>query len=82
MPKLLDIVTIPIKKQMMTRQCGQPHDHGEMKQGEALSEYCCKLVGRLVAELSYSATNVRVSELHLLVKKEMLTRRDLHLTYT
>ncbi|KAL0852359.1 hypothetical protein ABMA28_000560 [Loxostege sticticalis] len=71
-PKLLDIVTIPIKKQMMTRQCGQPHDHGEMKQGEALSEYCCKLVGRLVAELSYSATNVR-DDLDTNIVKHVIT---------
>lgn len=59
-PKLLDIVMIPIKQQMMTRQCGQPHDHGEIKQYERLSEFCCKLTTRIVAELSYSATNIRV----------------------
>ncbi|XP_052752649.1 E3 ubiquitin-protein ligase MYCBP2 isoform X3 [Galleria mellonella] len=58
-PKLLDIVMIPIKQQMKTRQCGQPHDHGEIGQHETLSEYCCKLVARIIAELSFSATNIR-----------------------
>ncbi|CAH1647847.1 unnamed protein product [Spodoptera littoralis] len=46
-------------KQMMTRQCGQPHDHGEIKQQEKLSEYCCKLIARVVAEMSTSATSIR-----------------------
>lgn len=46
---------------MMTRQCGQPHDHGEIKQQEKLSEYCCKLIARIVAEMSTSATSIRVS---------------------
>ncbi|KAH9644214.1 hypothetical protein HF086_008703 [Spodoptera exigua] len=46
-PRLLDIVLNPIKQQMMTRQCGQPHDHGEIKQQEKLSEYCCKLIARI-----------------------------------
>ncbi|XP_050560251.1 E3 ubiquitin-protein ligase MYCBP2 isoform X7 [Spodoptera frugiperda] len=58
-PRLLDIVLIPIKQQMMTRQCGQPHDHGEIKQQEKLSEYCCKLIARIVAEMSTSATSIR-----------------------
>ncbi|CAH0578389.1 unnamed protein product [Chrysodeixis includens] len=58
-PRLLDIVMIPIKQQMMTRQCGQPHDHGEIKQHDKLAEYCCKLTARIVAELSTSATNIR-----------------------
>ncbi|CAH0703737.1 unnamed protein product [Spodoptera exigua] len=58
-PRLLDIVLNPIKQQMMTRQCGQPHDHGEIKQQEKLSEYCCKLIARIVAEMSTSATSIR-----------------------
>ncbi|XP_063374022.1 E3 ubiquitin-protein ligase MYCBP2 [Cydia amplana] len=58
-PRLLDIVTIPIKQQMMTRQCGQPHDHGEIKQNERLADYCCKFAARIIAELSHSATNIR-----------------------
>ncbi|KAJ8737325.1 hypothetical protein PYW07_000596 [Mythimna separata] len=59
LPRMLDIVMIPIKQQMMTRQCGQPHDHGEIKQYERLSEFCCKLTARIVAELSTSATSIR-----------------------
>ncbi|KOB65851.1 Esrom, partial [Operophtera brumata] len=70
-PKFLDIVMNPIKQQMMTRQCGQPHDHGEIKQNEALREYCCKLIVRCVAELIYSANNVRNMESATV--KEMLT---------
>ncbi|RVE51528.1 hypothetical protein evm_003798 [Chilo suppressalis] len=73
-PKLLDVVTIPIKKQMMTRQCGQPHDHGEIKQAERLAEYCCKLVSRIVAELTYSATNVRDLDTNL-VKHQITPSR-------
>lgn len=59
--KLLDIVMSPIKQQMMTRQCGQAHDHGEIKQHKRLSTYCCKLMARIVAELTDTAVNVRVS---------------------
>nr|XP_049693135.1 E3 ubiquitin-protein ligase MYCBP2 isoform X3 [Helicoverpa armigera] len=58
-PRLLDIVMIPIKEQMTSRPCGQAHDHGEIKQNERLAEFCCKLIARIVAELSISATSVR-----------------------
>ncbi|XP_037299798.1 E3 ubiquitin-protein ligase highwire-like isoform X4 [Manduca sexta] len=58
-PKLLDIVMVPIKKQMMTRQCGQPHDHGEIRQHEQLAEFCCKLSARIVGEMARSATSVK-----------------------
>lgn len=59
-PKILDIVMNPIKQQMMTRPCGQPHDHGEIRQQEMLADYCCKLVVRIVSELTSNATNVEV----------------------
>ncbi|CAB3259025.1 unnamed protein product [Arctia plantaginis] len=71
-PRLLDIVLIPIKQQMMTRQCGQPHDHGEIKQHERLSDFCCKLIARIVAELSFSATNIR-EDLDTNAVKHMVT---------
>ncbi|XP_041987793.1 E3 ubiquitin-protein ligase highwire [Aricia agestis] len=58
-PKILDVVLVPIKEQMMTRQCGQPHDHGEIKQQQRLAEFCCKLTSRLIAEMSFSALHVR-----------------------
>lgn len=51
---------VPIKQQMMTRQCGQPHDHGEIKQNERLSKDCCQFLARVVSELSFSATNLKV----------------------
>ncbi|XP_028043251.1 E3 ubiquitin-protein ligase MYCBP2 isoform X2 [Bombyx mandarina] len=57
--KLLDIVLLPIKRQMMTRPCNQPHDHGEIKQHERLAEFCCKLTVRIVAELTHSTANIR-----------------------
>ncbi|XP_048488841.1 E3 ubiquitin-protein ligase MYCBP2 [Plutella xylostella] len=58
-PRLLDIVMSPVKQQMMTRQCGQPHDHGEVKLQERLSKFCCRLISRIVAELAYGVTNIR-----------------------
>lgn len=58
--QLLELVTAPIKQQMMTRACGQPHDHGEARQQERLADACCKLTVRIVAELAYSATHLRV----------------------
>ncbi|XP_050683096.1 E3 ubiquitin-protein ligase MYCBP2 [Leptidea sinapis] len=57
-PILQDIVMIPIKDKMMTRQCGQPHDHGEILQNEKLGDYCCKFLVRLVAELAYNSRNI------------------------
>lgn len=60
-PRLLDVVLNPIKQQMMTRQCGQPHDHGEIKQRDRLAEYCCKFTARLVGDLTYNASNVSSS---------------------
>ncbi|XP_060809498.1 E3 ubiquitin-protein ligase MYCBP2 [Amyelois transitella] len=58
-PKLLDIVLMPIKEHMMMRTCGQPHDHGELLQQQRLSEFCCKLVARTIAELAHQATDVK-----------------------
>ncbi|XP_038216347.1 E3 ubiquitin-protein ligase highwire [Zerene cesonia] len=58
-PKLLDMVLLPIKEQMMTRQCGQPHDHGEIQQNEKLTDYCCKFVVRIIAELAFSSKNIK-----------------------
>ncbi|VVC90679.1 unnamed protein product, partial [Leptidea sinapis] len=54
----VNIVMIPIKDKMMTRQCGQPHDHGEILQNEKLGDYCCKFLVRLVAELAYNSRNI------------------------
>lgn len=60
-PKLLDMVLLPIKEQMMTRQCGQPHDHGEIQQNEKLTDYCCKFIVRIIAELAFSSKNIKVN---------------------
>lgn len=62
-PQLLDVVLIPIKKQMMSRQCAQSHDHGEIMQNERLAEFCCKFTARLIAEMSFSASHTRVRKL-------------------
>ncbi|KAJ0183671.1 hypothetical protein K1T71_000094 [Dendrolimus kikuchii] len=58
-PRLLDIIINPMKQKMFTRQCPQPHDHGEIKQQARLSEFCSKLIARIIAEMTHSATNIR-----------------------
>ncbi|XP_047524361.1 E3 ubiquitin-protein ligase MYCBP2 isoform X3 [Pieris napi] len=58
-PKLLDMVMLPIKDQMMTRQCGQSHDHGEIQQNDKLADFCCKFIVRIIAELAFSSKNIK-----------------------
>ncbi|XP_059059876.1 E3 ubiquitin-protein ligase MYCBP2 [Achroia grisella] len=57
--KLLDIVISPIKDNMKTRPCTKTHDHGEYDKYRRLSDYSCKLLARIIAELAYNATNIR-----------------------
>lgn len=59
-PRLLDIILTPVQEQMLSRPCGKYHDHGEMAQQESLAEACSKLLARIVAELTRSATETRV----------------------
>lgn len=59
-PRLLDVVLNPIKQQLTRRQCAPPHDHGELSTQERLSECCCKLTSRVIAEMSFSALQAKV----------------------
>ncbi|KPJ10311.1 putative E3 ubiquitin-protein ligase MYCBP2 [Papilio machaon] len=59
MPRLLDIVLIPVKQRMTARQCPKPHDHGEAAAHQRLAEYCCKFLVRIVAELAQCANDAR-----------------------
>ncbi|CAH0716565.1 unnamed protein product, partial [Brenthis ino] len=54
-PRLLDVVLNPIKQQLTQRQCAPAHDHGEILKQERLAEFCCKLIARIIAEMSFSA---------------------------
>ncbi|XP_061382096.1 E3 ubiquitin-protein ligase MYCBP2 isoform X5 [Danaus plexippus] len=58
-PRLLDVVLNPIKQQLTRRQCAPPHDHGELSTQERLSECCCKLTSRVIAEMSFSALQAK-----------------------
>lgn len=70
-PRLLDVVLNPIKQQFTQRQCAPAHDHGEIQKQERLAEFCCKLIARIIAEMSFSALQyTKVSINHWGIKKK------------
>lgn len=73
MPRLLDVVLNPIKQQFTQRQCAPAHDHGEIQKQERLAEFCCKLIARIIAEMSFSALQyTKVSINHWGIKKKYI----------
>ncbi|XP_013162054.1 PREDICTED: E3 ubiquitin-protein ligase MYCBP2 isoform X3 [Papilio xuthus] len=58
-PRLLDIVLIPLKERMTTHECSKPHEHGEIAARQRLAEYIGKFIVRVVAELAQYANDAR-----------------------